>query len=609
MCWGAASNQWGLSVPTTLLVVLIVTGVVALLITNRLRPDLVAMLALLVLGISGLVTPGELFSGFSGAVVITIMALFIITAALERTGATRLLDRQLVRIAGSNEARAIAAIMVAATFLSLVMNTVAATAVLLPVVVSLARQTGLKPSRLLIPLAAGSLLGGMATIFTTANLLVSAALVTQGYEPYGILDFLPIGLPLIAVGIVYMVLIGRKLLPEHYLGGAKQDARQEGTLTEAYGLEQAASGAYVKPGSALAGLTLAEGGWSRELSVSVVGISRGGSVSLAPPPSTQVREGDIVLFIGSPGDDDLASHGLIRTEDPDWHGQLMSNRVGLVEVTLAPRSPYADKTLRNIHFREKFDLSALALWREGNTIREGIGDIPLRFGDALLLQGQQERIKMLRAERGFIVLAEDVEVATPGRQAWIAGGLTVLAIVLAATRILPIAEATFSAAFLMVLSGCLTMDEAYSAIEWPAIFLIAGMLPLGFALSNTGTAALAGTALTSLLGGWGVPALTAGLFIVTTALAQVMGSQATAVVLAPIAIAAAQTVNADPRAVAMAVAIACSNAFLTPFGHPSNVLVMRPGEYTPRDYARVGLPLILILFPVMLIGLILFWGI
>ena len=157
-----------------------------------------------------------------------------------------------------------------------------------------------------------------------------------------------VGIP-IAVGIVYMVLIGRKLLPEHYLGGAKQDARQEGTLTEAYGLEQAASGAYVKPGSALAGLTLAEGGWSRELSVSVVGISRGGSVSLAPPPSTQVREGDIVLFIGSPGDDDLASHGLIRTEDPDWHGQLMSNRVGLVEVTLAPRSPYADKTLRNIH--------------------------------------------------------------------------------------------------------------------------------------------------------------------------------------------------------------------------------------------------------------------
>lgn len=608
MCWAEGSSRWGPRV-STLLLVLIVAGVVTLLVTNKLRPDLVAMLALLILGISGLVSPGDLFSGFSGSAVITIMALFIITAGLERTGATRILDRQLVRIAGNSEARAVAAIMVAAAVLSLVMNTVAATAVLLPVVVSLSRQTSLKPSRLLIPLAAGSLLGGMATIFTTANILVSAALVSQGYEPYGILDFLPVGLPLIAVGIAYMVLVGRNVLPEHYLGGAKQDPRQEGTLTETYGLSQAASGAYVKPRSPLAGLSLAEGDWSQKLGISIIGVSRGGSVSLAPAPSTTVREGDIVLFLGTPTDMDLAECGLIRTDDPDWHGELKSNQVGLVEVTLAPRSSYAGKTLRSIHFREKFDLSALALWREGETIREGIGDIPLRFGDALLLQGQQDRIRMLRSEPGFIILAEDVEVVRPGRQAWIAGGLTVLAVLLAATGIMPIAEATFSAAFLMVLTGCLSMDDAYNAIEWPALFLIAGMLPLGLALSSTGTAALAGSALTSLVGDWGIPALTAGLFIVTTVLAQVMGSQATAVVLAPIAIAAAQALNADPRAVSMAVAIACSNAFLTPFGHPSNVLVMGPGGYTPRDYARVGLPLILILFPVMLVGLILFWGI
>lgn len=592
----------------TLLILLIIVAVVVLLISNRLRPDLVAMLALLALGLSGLVNPSDLFSGFSGPVVITIMALFIITAALERTGATRLLAKQLVRLAAGSEPRAVAAIMVAAAIFSLVMNTVAATAVLLPVVVGLARQTRLKPSRLLIPLAAGSLLGGMATIFTTANLLVSAALVSQGYAPFGILDFLPIGLPLIAVGIVYMVFLGRKLLPEHYLGGAKQERGPAGTLTETYGLSQAASGAYVKPGSPLAGLTLAEGEWSQLLKISIVGISRGGTVRLAPSPATRVREGDIVLYLGSPSDDDLAAQGLIQTSDPDWHGELRSNQVGLTEVTLAPRSPYAGKTLRSIHFREKFDLTALALWREGNTIREGVGDISLRFGDALLLQGQQDRIKMLHSERGFIVLAEDIEVMTPGRPAWIAGGLTVLAVILAATKILPIAEATFSAAFLMVLFGCISMDEAYNAIEWPAIFLIAGMLPLGLALSSTGTASVLGTALTNLLGGWGILALTAGLFIIASALAQVVGSQATAVVLAPIAIAAAQALNADPRAVSMAVAIGCSNAFLTPFGHPSNVLVMGPGGYSPGDYGRVGLPLILILFPIVLVGLVLFWG-
>jgi di/tricarboxylate transporter len=592
----------------TLLILLIIVAVVILLITNKLRPDLVAMLALLALGLSGLVSSSDLFSGFSGSVVITIMALFIITAALERTGATRLLDRRLIRLADGREPRAIAAIMVAAALFSLVMNTVAATAVLLPVVVSLSRQTGLKPSRLLIPLATGSLLGGMATIFTTANLLVSAALVNQGYAAFGILDFLPIGLPLIAIGIVYMVLWGRKLLPEHYLGGTKEERGPAGTLAETYGLSQAASGVYVKPGSPLAGQTLAEGDWSRLLKMSIVGISRGGTVHFAPSSAMRVREGDIILYLGSPSDEDLAEQGLIQTSDPDWHGELRSNQVGLIEVALAPRSPYAGKTLRSIHFREKFDLTVLALWREGSTIREGVGDVPLRFGDALLLQGQQDRIKVLHSERGFIVLAEDVEVVTPGRRAWIAGALTVLAVVLAATKVLPIAEATFSAAFLMVLFGCLSMDEAYHAIEWPAIFLIAGMLPLGLALSSTGTASMIGTALTNVLGGWGILALTAGLFIIASALAQVMGSQATAVVLAPIAIAAAQTLNADPRAVSMAVAIGCSNAFLTPFGHPSNVLVMGPGGYLPGDYGRVGLPLILILFPIVLVGLILFWG-
>ena len=592
----------------TLLILLIIVAVVILLITNKLRPDLVAMLALLALGLSGLVSSSDLFSGFSGSVVITIMALFIITAALERTGATRLLDRQLIRLADGSEPRAIATIMVAAALFSLVMNTVAATAVLLPVVVSLSRQTGLKPSRLLIPLATGSLLGGMATIFTTANLLVSAALVNQGYAAFGILDFLPIGLPLIAIGIVYMVLWGRKLLPEHYLGGTKEERGPAGTLAETYGLSQATSGVYVKPGSPLAGQTLAEGDWSRLLKMSIVGISRGGTVHLAPSSAMRVREGDIILYLGSPNDDDLAEQGLVQTSDPDWHGELRSNQVGLIEVALAPRSPYAGKTLRSIHFREKFDLTVLALWREGSTVQEGVGDIPLRFGDALLLQGQQDRIKMLHSERGFIVLAEDVEVVTPGRRAWIAGALTVMAVILAATKVLPIAEATFSAAFLMVLFGCLSMDEAYHAIEWPAIFLIAGMLPLGLALSSTGTASMIGTALTNVLGGWGILALTAGLFIIVSALAQVMGSQATAVVLAPIAIAAAQTLNADPRAVSMAVAIGCSNAFLTPFGHPSNVLVMGPGGYLPGDYGRVGLPLILILFPIVLAGLILFWG-
>jgi di/tricarboxylate transporter len=589
--------------PDSLLVLSLILAVTILLITDKIRPDLVALLSLAVLGLTGLVGPGDLFSGFSRSAVITIMALFMITAGLEKTGATRSLGRQLSRLAGTTETRAVAVIMVATALLSLVMNTIAAAAVLLPTAISITRQTDVKPSKLLIPLAFGSLLGGMATLFTTANILVSAALVDQGFRPYGILDFLPVGLPMAGAGILFMAFIGRKLLPAHSLGGEKR-VRGGVSLAETYGLSQAVSGAYVKPGSEMAGEM---GSWGRRLGLNVVGISRGGRLILAPAASDRVLEGDVVIFTGSIGDESLAENGLIRTQDPAWQGKFISRQVSLVELVLAPRSPFAGKTLTEISFREKYDLSVLALWRGGQTIRQGLAGVPLEFGDALLVQGAQDRIRLLRDEPGFLILEQDIEETPPGRLAWLAVGLTGAAILLPALNILPIAEAAFSAALLMVLFGCLTMDEAYTAIEWRAIFLIAGILPLGLAMANTGTARLIGDVLVGLLGPWGPLALAGGIFLMTTLLTQVMGGQATAVVLAPIAIAAAAALRVDPRAIGIAAAMGCSTAFLTPFGHPSNILVMGPGGYTLKDYARVGLPLSGILFVVLLASLAVFW--
>jgi di/tricarboxylate transporter len=235
--------------------------------------------------------------------------------------------------------------------------------------------------------------------------------------------------------------------------------------------------------------------------------------------------------------------------------------------------------------------------------------MPLRFGDALLIQGNYDRIELLRDEPGLIVFRENVDEIPPGPRAWLAVGLTAAAVTLSALNILPIAEATFTAAIFMILSGCLTMDEAYHAIEWQAIFLIAGMLPLGLAMSNAGTASLIGDLLVDLLGHWGPLALAGGLFLAAMLLTQVIGGQTTAVVLAPISIAAAQSLQADPRAVSIAVAVACSTAFLTPFGHPTNVLVMGPGGYTTRDYTRVGLLLTALLFVVMLVSLAVSWGV
>lgn len=592
--------------PDILVVLMLVLVVSVALITERLRPDLAALLLLVVLGLSGLVPEKDLFSGFSRSAVITILALSIITNGLERTGATQWIGQALHRWAGTTEGRAVWVVMVGSALLSLVMNTIAAAAVLLPAVVGLTRASDLRPARLFIPLAFGALLGGMATLFTTANILVSAALSEAGFTPYGVLDFLPSGLPMALVGMAFIATAGRHLLPNRVDSGLRRE-RPALDLAEVYNLRGAISLAYVKPGSPMAGRSIADGGWGRILGLNVVGVSRGGRMMLAPAPHLVVIEGDIVLFSGIADDEELDRFGLIRTEDPDWSGQLASDTVSLVEATLAPRSAVAGKTLREMRFRELYDLTLLALWRDGHTLREGLADLPLKFGDALLLQGSRDKVRLLKQDEAFIVLDPDEGKVDNPRKAALAVTLTVLAVILSALNLLPIAEATFAAAVLMVFFGCLTMEQAYAAIEWRTIFLIVGMLPLGLALTSTGAAAWLGTLLVTTLGPLGPLAVAAGLFVTATGLTQIISGQVTPVVLAPIAIAAAQSLGVDPRGMGMAVALACSTAFITPISHSVNMLVMGPGGYTFRDYARIGWPLTALMLLTLLITLALFW--
>jgi di/tricarboxylate transporter len=591
-----------------LFVFFLIIALGALLITEKLRPDVGAMLLLVILGLTGLVEAKDLFSGFSRSAVITILALFIITRALEQTGATRVLGQQLNRLAGGQETRAVFVIMVATALLSLVMNTIAAAAVLLPAVIGITRQSELKPSRLLIPLSFAALLGGMATVYTTANILVSAALLERGYRGYGVLDFLAVGLPMAIAGILFVVFFGRRLLPEHGLGGNLGPRRVNQSLSDTYKLADNVSAVYVMPGSGMAGLSLANGGWGKSLGLNVVGISRGGRVTLAPSQGEEVVEGDIILFTGPLDEVTARRYGLFFTEDRDWKGQFVSEQISLVEIVLAPRSTVAGKTLRDIHFREKFELSILAIWREGTVIREKLADLPLKFGDTLLLQGRHSRIKLIRREPDFLVLEEDMAPIESPPKAMLAVALTLAAVILPALNLLPIAEAAFAAATFLVIFNCIHMDDAYASIEWKAVFLIASMLPLGTAMANTGAATFLGQVLVETLGRFGPLAIAGGIFLLTTLLTQVMSGQATAVILAPIAIAASQSAGIDPRSMAMAVALGCSMAFLTPFGHATNLLVMGPGGYTVKDFARVGWPLTLLLFVVMLTSLYFFVG-
>jgi di/tricarboxylate transporter len=300
-------------------------------------------------------------------------------------------------------------------------------------------------------------------------------------------------------------------------------------------------------------------------------------------------------------------YGMRFTREPDLEEALVSHRVPIAELTLAPRSVLEGRTLREIHFRERYGLQVLAIWRQGLVIQHEVAEIPLRFGDAMLVQGPRDRLDLLRFDADFLLL-EEAGNGVPGRKGVLAAAILVGALALAASGLVSMAVSVLGGAALMVVTGCLSMDDAYHSVEWRTIFLVAGMLPLSIALDRTGTSALLGGALVEVAGGSG-PLVTAGfLLFITIALSVLLGGQTVAVILAPVAIAAARTVGADPRSMAMAVALGCSLGFLSPLTHPASMLVMGPGGYTTRDFLRLGAPLTVVSILVTLAGLHWIWG-
>jgi di/tricarboxylate transporter len=479
--------------------------------------------------------------------------------------------------------------------------------VLLPSAVAIARATNRQPSRLLLPLAYGALLGGTATLLTTANILVSTTLTRAGLQPYGLFEFLPTGILIVAGGGLVMALIGPRLLPRRDMAGEVARMRRLQTeLAQVYHLQEGTSTVTVRAGSALAGQSLRAGAWGHALGLTVLGIAHHGRLTLAPDGNTVIQEGDTVLVEGVPTPAQLEENGL-KLNALGEELRLTSEDILLVEVILAPRSQFEGRTLKEIHFREKYGLQVLAIWRQGLVVQQTVADVPLRFGDAMLMQGSREKLEVLRSDPNLIILEEQGSRRI-GRKGYLAAGIVVLALTLAATGTLPIALATLAGAALVILAGCIRMDEAYRAIDWRTIFLIACMIPLGVAMLETGAASYLAVQVQGLAGGLGPHTTAAVLLALTIGLSLFLGGQTTAVVMAPIAIASAPLLNADPRALGMAVAIGCSLVFLSPIGHPANLLVMGPGGYRPRDYLRIGLPLTLTTFVLAVVGLHWIWG-
>lgn len=591
-------------------VILIVS--IGLFLSDRLRADLVALLTVIALGLTGILNPQEAFSGFSRSAVITILAIFILAEGLQRTGVTEQVGNLLLRIAGTRESGLVVVVMLGGAFLSLFMNNIAAASVLLPAVTGAGRKAGVNPARILMPLAFATILGGMATLLTTTNIVVSSLLRDQGLAGYSLLDFAPLGLVIVVVGVAYMALVGRRLLPEQWPAEYLETARRaEVDLVGVYRLGEHLFRIRVPLGSALNGKSLAQSAFRQRYNLTAVAIERNGQVILSPSPDKTLQQDDIILFAGNV--EELRQRDVepyFEVLPPrDWREQdLESPAIVVTETVLAPRSGLIGQTLRQAHFREKYGMTVLAIWRGGQQIRTGLADVPLQFGDALLLQGPRERLRLLHAEPDLIVLGNGREEAMlvpgKGRLALAIMGTT---LVLAAINSALVAEVMLGGALLMVLARVLTMDQAYQSVEWRSIFLIAGMLPMGIAITKTGAAALLANGLITFLGPAGPLALLAGLFILATLLTQAMNGAAVAAVMAPIAIQTAQEIGVDPRSLAMSVALATSMAFMTPLGHAVNVLVMGPGGYRFRDYFKVGLPLTLLLSIVVILLLPVFW--
>jgi di/tricarboxylate transporter len=580
----------------------IIAAALVLFATEKLRVDLVALLVLLAVGLLRLIDPEEVFDGFANSAVITVWAVYMVSGGLFKTGVADAMGRGILRLGGDKEPRLIATIMVTCGVISAFMNNVGATAMLMPAMVGISRRTKIAVSKLLMPLSFSSLLGGKMTLIgTPANILAMGILADRGLSTLGFFEFTPIGAVVLTTGILYMVLIGRHLLPVREGAEGRRDV---------YRLRDYVTEARVSTTSPLVGKTLLESRLGQNHDLTVLGLERDGDCLDRIGRDTLIQKDDLLTIEGSADNLMEAREALgltIEAEQTLDIERLEPGDIQLIEATLAPGSGLAGRTLRGVRFRDRYGFTALAIWRHGEAITEKLRDVPLQFGDALLLQGSQRRVRELQEGTDFLVL-EPLELKQLRRnRAPIAVGALVLAIGLVVFADLHISLAMVIAAVIMILTGCLSIEEAHESIDWRTVFLVAGMLPLGMAMEATGTAQFLANIMVDALGEYGPIALLAGTYLLAALITQAMSNAAAMVLIVPIAVDTALGLGANHITFTMAVVIGAATSFLSPIGHKANVLVFGPGGYRFFDYARVGALLTVVLLIVSMIFLPLFF--
>ncbi len=612
--------SWKIYMITTL-IILAVTAV--FFVMGKIRSDLVALCSLILLMVFGILTPTEALSGFSNSVVIMMIGLFVVGGAVFQTGLARIISGKIMRLAGNNETRLFLLVMLTTTVIGAFVSNTGTVALMLPIVVSMAAKGNVSSSRLLMPLAFASSLGGMLTLIgTPPNLVIQETLSNAGYRNLGFFSFFPVGVIAIAVGIIVLLPLSKWFLANKEKEGGKNKRYTKSLqeLVDEYHLADKLTRYLIPKGSPLHNKTLLELDIQNRYGLSVMEVrrektGRNGWIhnvnQTMAGPKTKLREGDIIYLSGDKEQVmKFVSDYQLATPEGDNKGDTQNRMdfydIGIAELVMMPNSGLANHKVRESGFRSKYGVNVIAIRRSGNYIMDQLAEVSLHVGDVLLVQGTWANISKLNTtEEHWVVLGqplEEAEKVTLDYKAPLAAFIMLLMIAMMVFDFIPIAPVTavMIAGVLMVLTGCFrNIEAAYKTINWETIALIAAMMPMSVALEKTGASAMISHSLVSGLGTYGPYALLAGIYFTTSLLTMFISNTATAVLMAPIALTSAVELNLDPTAFLFAVTLGASMCFASPFSTPPNALVMRAGCYTFMDYIKVGLPLQIIMGIVM----------
>lgn len=562
--------------------------------------DLVSILVVLSLIFFRILSPEQAFIGFSNTALVMIGSILIMTAGLIKAGVADRIAHFILNRAGTRPMRLMFVFLITVGLISSFINNVAATAILLPAAVSVARMARINPSKLLMPLAFGSMLGGMCTLIgTSTNIAVSEALHTYNITPFSLFEFTPIGVLIYLGGILFFVTVGHSLLPE----------REKETVIEGYEIREYLSELKVMPNSALVGTGITEATLGRLHDLTVVGIYRDRKNIYIPGDHYTIEGEDSLLVMGSIEKISKVSQvkGVVIKSGIKYSDEdLESGAVRMFEAVIAADSLLEGKTLQDLNFRHTYGLSVLAFYRHGTCLRGKVGKIPLRVGDVLLIQGEMDRINALKEVLKLIMIGDVTPERFRTKKAGVASLIFLASIIAGGSGLLPISVSFLAGAVLMVLSKCLYPDEIYKSVNWHLLVLIGGMISLGIAVEKSGTAKFLADILINLIAPYGIYALLATFFILTVILTQPMSNVAAALLILPIAIHTTLELGVNPKTFAMLVAIAASCSFITPL-EPACVLVYGPGRYRFADFIRVGLPLTMVAFIISMIFIPMLW--